>query len=171
MAFDAFLKITGITGESTDTNHEGWIEVLSFSWGASNSVNASARGASAGKAAATDFSFLKQTDSASPQIFLKLCEGYEFSQVSLACRKSAASAAGEPESDFLKIEFYNVLFTGITEGGNTATDQQPAETISFAFQKVVFAETATTAAGGAGATITGTFNFTTNTGVAATTPG
>jgi type VI secretion system secreted protein Hcp len=30
MAFDAFIIIDGIEGESTDDKHRGWIEVLSF---------------------------------------------------------------------------------------------------------------------------------------------
>ena len=30
MAFDSFLKIDGIQGESTDSKHQGWIEVLSY---------------------------------------------------------------------------------------------------------------------------------------------
>ena len=30
MAFDAFLKIEGIDGESTDDKHQKWIEILSY---------------------------------------------------------------------------------------------------------------------------------------------
>ena len=29
----SYLKIDGITGESTDTAHPGWIEIRSFQWG------------------------------------------------------------------------------------------------------------------------------------------
>ena len=29
MALDAFIKIDGIEGESTDSNHMGWIELIS----------------------------------------------------------------------------------------------------------------------------------------------
>jgi type VI secretion system secreted protein Hcp len=29
MAFDGFMKIDGIPGESTDAKHNGWIEILS----------------------------------------------------------------------------------------------------------------------------------------------
>ncbi len=31
MAFDAFLKIDGIPGESTDDKHKDWIEITSYS--------------------------------------------------------------------------------------------------------------------------------------------
>jgi len=30
MAFDTFVKIDGIEGESTDEKHQGWIEALYF---------------------------------------------------------------------------------------------------------------------------------------------
>ena len=30
MAFDAFIKIDGIDGESTDEKHSDWIEVIKF---------------------------------------------------------------------------------------------------------------------------------------------
>lgn len=30
MAFDAFVRIDGIEGESTDDKHQGWIEILSY---------------------------------------------------------------------------------------------------------------------------------------------
>ena len=30
MAFDGFIKIDGIPGESTDDKHKDWIEILSF---------------------------------------------------------------------------------------------------------------------------------------------
>ena len=36
MAYDAFLKIDGIEGESNDKTHKGEIELSSFSWGVSN---------------------------------------------------------------------------------------------------------------------------------------
>ena len=34
-AFDAFLKIDGVKGESTNSTHQGWIDAASFSWGMS----------------------------------------------------------------------------------------------------------------------------------------
>ena len=42
MAFDAFLKIDGIPGESTDSKHKDWIEVLSYSTGITQPTSGSA---------------------------------------------------------------------------------------------------------------------------------
>ena len=33
MAISIYLKIDGVTGESTDKAHKGWIDVQSYSWG------------------------------------------------------------------------------------------------------------------------------------------
>ena len=41
MAFDAFLKVDGIPGESTDDKHKDWIEVLSFNHGVSQPAGGS----------------------------------------------------------------------------------------------------------------------------------
>ena len=37
MAIDMFLKLSGISGDSTDPTYPGWISVLAWSWGESNS--------------------------------------------------------------------------------------------------------------------------------------
>jgi type VI secretion system secreted protein Hcp len=35
MAYDAFLKLNGINGESQKQNHKNEIDIMSFSWGTS----------------------------------------------------------------------------------------------------------------------------------------
>ena len=42
MAFDAFIKIDGIPGESTDDKHKDWMEISTFSWGASQPASGTA---------------------------------------------------------------------------------------------------------------------------------
>ena len=72
MAFDAFLKLDPIKGESQKTNHVGEIDLISFSWGASNSSSVgTGTGASTGKVNIGDFSVMKSTDSSSPDLFQK----------------------------------------------------------------------------------------------------
>jgi type VI protein secretion system component Hcp len=58
---DYFLKIDGIDGESTDDKHKGWIDVVSWSWGAQQP---SARGS--GKCSMQDFHFVMRSNKASP---------------------------------------------------------------------------------------------------------
>ena len=44
-AFDYFLKLDGIPGESVDAKHKGEIDVLSWSWGESQEIAATPGGA------------------------------------------------------------------------------------------------------------------------------
>jgi type VI secretion system secreted protein Hcp len=48
MASDIFAKIGDIKGESLDSKHKDEIEVLSFSWGVTNSASIGSGGGGAG---------------------------------------------------------------------------------------------------------------------------
>lgn len=163
MAFDAFLKIDGIDGESTTQGYEGWIELVSFNWGAVAAVNPgflAGRGSASGRTMPEGFTFMKVTDSASPLIFAKMAQGSAFDKVSLACRLAGGSdPAGAPQDAFLKIDFSNVLISGYHEGGNTATDVRPVESISLNFTKIEFQTSAISSDGTLGAANTGGFDF------------
>jgi type VI secretion system secreted protein Hcp len=173
MAYDAFLKIDGIEGESTAEGHEKWIELLSFSWGVAAAVAAGGGGpgggggggggGAGGRASPQPFSFTKVTDSASPNIFVKLCEGVHFQKVSLACRKAGGTVAGTPPpDDFIKFDFFDVFFSSFNEGGNGGTDQLPLESISFVFSKIELQVAAMAPDGSLGAVSMAGFDFRTN---------
>ncbi|HET6763038.1 MAG TPA: type VI secretion system tube protein Hcp, partial [Longimicrobiaceae bacterium] len=80
MAFDAFLKIDGVDGDSTRAGFEKTIEIRSFSWGATNTatVGSSGAGGGAGRATLSSFNFLKATDAASPTLFQGCCSGKHY---------------------------------------------------------------------------------------------
>jgi type VI secretion system secreted protein Hcp len=85
MAFDAFLKIDGITGESNHDKHKGEIDVLAFSW---NIVRGSvSSGDVSGAAKVSDFSIVKQLDMASPQLFASVCEGKTITEATLSVER------------------------------------------------------------------------------------
>ena len=68
-AVDAFLKIDGIKGESQDSKHPGWIEVMSFSWSVSNrgATTAAARNNAAPSCASNQAKFTFK-GAAAPQV-------------------------------------------------------------------------------------------------------
>ena len=72
MASDIFAKIGDIKGESPDDKHKDEIEVLSFSWGATNPVMASSSGSAAGKVTFKDLSIVHSIDKASP-LLMRAC--------------------------------------------------------------------------------------------------
>jgi type VI secretion system secreted protein Hcp len=76
MAVDMFIKIGDFKGESKDKSHAGEIDVLAWSWGASNSGNAHMGGGQgAGKVNVQDLSFTKYLDKSSPDLMLACCNG------------------------------------------------------------------------------------------------
>src|ERR1700730_17378860 len=94
MAYDAFLKLDGVTGESQKPNHSGEIDIMSFSWGASNSSSVgTGTGVSVGKASASDFSVMKSTDSASPVLFQHGCDGTVFATGVVTLQRQVSGTA------------------------------------------------------------------------------
>ena len=131
MAFDAFLKLDGIPGESADHKHKGEIEVLSFSWGISNtlSIGSATGGAGAGKTTVQDFSIVKMIDQSSPVLFQKCCEGSNLGNglFTLVDRQTGLG--------FYKIQFENVLISSLQPAGS-AGGQAPMESLSLNFTRV-----------------------------------
>jgi type VI secretion system secreted protein Hcp len=81
MAIDQFLHIDGIKGESTDSQHKDWIEVLSYSQGA----GASAPGTADAKKTSgpSEILITKKVDSSSPLLQRFCASGKHFPQVTL----------------------------------------------------------------------------------------
>lgn len=129
MAYDAFLKFDGIEGESTDQQHKGEVDVLSFHWGVSQAATACGRNAS--KPQLHDFTFMKKTDKSSPLLFLACAEGSHIKSATLTVRK-----AGERPLEFLKYRLSDVLISSYMPGGNSAADDIPMEQVSLNFAKI-----------------------------------
>ena len=113
-AVDFFLKIDGISGDSTDSKHKGEIEVESFSWGVSQAASVGGGGAGTGKAVFQDFHFTALTSVASPNLFLKCCTGEHLKQAVLIGR--AASQRGQAD-EFMKITLTDVLVGSFNDTG------------------------------------------------------
>src|SRR5258708_8889413 len=90
MAFDGFLKVDGIDGESTDDKHKNEIEVLSFHWGVSQPRSGSASSAgslTAERANFDNFVVIKAIDKASPKLALGCADGQHFTNARIElCR-------------------------------------------------------------------------------------
>ena len=131
MAVDMFLKLDGVKGESTDSKHKGEIEIMSFSWGASQTgAHGSGGGGGAGKVSMNDFSFVKELDTATPQFMEMICSGQSAGSAVLTLRK-----AGEKPLEYLKIKMTDVLISSYQTGGAGATGI-PVEQVSFSFSNV-----------------------------------
>lgn len=141
--FDAFLKIATIPGESTDSKHTDWIEVLSFSWGVNQGHGGAARstgGAGAGgRAEHQDFRITKYLDKASPKLFLSCSNGEHISEVTLALHR----ATGDKQK-YMEYKMSDVLVSSLTPAGSSkSADEIPLEEISFNYGKIELTYTAT----------------------------
>jgi type VI secretion system secreted protein Hcp len=120
-AFDAFLKLDGIPGESQDKDHKNEIDILSFHWGI-------ARG-NRGRAQVQDFQVVKNVDAASPLLFDAVCSGQMIKEAVFSLRK-----AGDKAIDFYKVRFEEVLISSVSPAGSAGGDTLPLEQVSLNFQ-------------------------------------
>ncbi len=156
MAFDTFLKIEELDGESTRKGREKWIELFSFSWGASNPVTMGpgTTGAGGGRVSISSFNVMKKTDVASPVMFQKCCDGTHFAKATVALNK----AGGSEPVEYITYEFEEVFVESIQWSGSTGGDDSPTESVSFVFGKVDISYMPQTAAGEAGNPVRGSWD-------------
>ncbi len=131
MAVDMFLKLAGIEGEASDSKHKSEIDVLSWSWGASQTGSTHmGTGGGAGKVSVQDLSFTKYIDRSSPDLFLYICSGKHVKNALLTVRK----AGGDP-LEYLKINMEDLIVSGYSTGGSGGEDRL-TENITLNFAKV-----------------------------------
>jgi len=112
--FDAFLKLDGIKGESADSKHKGEIDVMSFSWGASQGGSqATGGGGGTGKVRFSDFSIIKKTDASSPLLMLNCANGSHIKEATFTVRK-----AGGKQLEYLKIKLTDLLVSKYQPAGS-----------------------------------------------------
>lgn len=136
MAIDAFLKIEGVTGEAQDKVHKDEIDVLSWSWGGTQSgTTHTGQGSGGGKVAVQDMSFTKYTDKSSPTLWARLADGKHFEKALLCVRK----AGGDSPLEYMKIEMTEVLVSSMSTGGSGGEDRLTENiTLNFGKFKVTY---------------------------------
>jgi type VI secretion system secreted protein Hcp len=129
MAVDFHLKLEDIKGESKVKGCEDQIQLLSFSWGGSQTSSVSGTGGSgAGRADLSDLSIMKHMDIATSPIFKALVAGKHLKTGVLV-----ASKAGGDGKPFLKLTF-DELF--VTSQQISASSEIPTESVSFSYSKI-----------------------------------
>jgi type VI secretion system secreted protein Hcp len=146
MAVDMFLKLGSIEGESKDSVHGKEIDILAWSWGASNSGTAHVGGgAGAGKVNVQDISCTKWVDKSSPDILLATCNGKHIPEATITVRK-----AGETPLEYIIIVLTDVMITAYSTGGSGGEDRL-TENVTLNFAKFKFNYVEQTPTGGTGA--------------------
>jgi len=149
MAFDAFIKIDGIPGESSDDKHKDWIEILSYSMGITQPTSGSAStsgGATSERAHFQDFSIVKALDKASPKIAQACAGGQHIKEVKVElCR------AGGDKVKYMEYKMSDCIISSFRPGGSAhGGETLPLEEVAFNYGKIEFTYTQQKRADGSG---------------------
>src|SRR5262249_51821707 len=160
--FDAFIKLDGIPGESTDDKHKEWIEVLSFNHGITQPVSAtasSAGGAPSERCQHQDFVIVKYLDKASPKLYEFCSTGQPIKEITLElCR------AGGDKLKYMEVKMEEAIVSHVAPGGNgKAGDNLPTESVSFNYGRIKWTYTQQKRPDGTGGgNVTGGWDLTAN---------
>ncbi|MGI9244613.1 MAG: Hcp family type VI secretion system effector [Verrucomicrobiales bacterium] len=128
----AFAKYDGVDGESSDRNHDKWIDVLSTDWGMDRpgSSGASRR---RGDVVVRDFVLTMAYDKASPKLAEKCLKGEVIPKLEI----EMTANYGGSRATYLKYELKNVMITSfqVSASGNDGADP-PTVVISNNFEEI-----------------------------------
>jgi type VI secretion system secreted protein Hcp len=131
MAVSIFARIGTIKGESQDAKHKDEIEVLSWSWGVSDSgTMAHGGGGGAGKASFHDLNFTHHVDKASPLLMKACATGEHIKDATITVRKS-----GKGQQEYLVVTMTDVLVTSVSTSVSAEADAR-IEGVALVFAKV-----------------------------------
>jgi type VI secretion system secreted protein Hcp len=141
--FDGFVRIEGISGESSDEKHADWIEIHDFDMDVSQTVSRTASsvgGASAERADFSEFCFTKWMDRATPKLALACAAGTHVDTIVVElCR------AGGDKIRFMRYKFTNCMISSLI----TSSDGDfPEDEVSFVYGKIEWCYTSQERAGG-----------------------
>lgn len=130
---DIYIEIEGIKGESRDSKHKDTIEPDSISLGCTQPAAAgpfSGRGGhSAAKVVFQDIHFTKGIDSATPELFARVCDGKHITKATIYFYR----AQGDTRHQYYKIELEDVMVSSIS---HSASGPHVSESVSVAFAKI-----------------------------------
>lgn len=137
------LKIDGIADEAVDGMPEGAIEVLNWSFGATNSGSTSIHreeGSWTDTVQMQDFRFTHRMSRATPGLFRACVTGQRIKDAVLTCRKD-----GEPQAEYLSLKFESIEVTSFEltnvvisslQADSSAVDEIPIAEVSLSFAKI-----------------------------------
>ncbi|MDR1063549.1 MAG: type VI secretion system tube protein Hcp, partial [Azoarcus sp.] len=134
MAFDGFIKIDGIPGESTDSEHADWIEVLSFDHQIEQPASATASsvgGATAERVNHGTFNFTHLLDKASPKLYDAVNTGRHIKQI-----KFELWRAGGDKVKYYEITLEQAIISKVAPRGTSSEEGFPFEIVSISYGKI-----------------------------------
>jgi type VI secretion system secreted protein Hcp len=141
---DIYVQIDGIQGEATDSQHQNWVEALSFTHEISQPASATASSAGGGTTARTihgDYVITKYVDKASPKLYELASTGKHVDKIQIDMLR----ASGDARVKYLQVDMKKVIISYVApSGGATPTDSQsnndhttfPIEIVKFNYGEI-----------------------------------
>ncbi len=134
MAVDMFIKISDIKGESQVDKHKDEIDVLSWSWGGTQSATSHVgSGGGSGKADFHDLQITKYVDKATPKLIGAMATGQHIAEATLTLRK----VGGKEAVEYIKMIMKDCIISSIQSGGSGG-DARITENFSLNFAEFEF---------------------------------
>jgi len=127
--FDIFVEIEGVAGESTNPLHKNSIEIMSWSWGASQTATGGGGGSggTVGREGPKGHvTLIKRIDKATPLLFKRCVDGTPLPLVTVHLTRADGQT-------YLKYELKNVMVSSLVHGGDLDGDGAPDETLELEF--------------------------------------
>jgi type VI secretion system secreted protein Hcp len=155
--FASFLTLDGIEGASTVKGHIKDIDVLSYSWGVSQSGTTVGSGGGAGKAQFADFEITKVYDKASPVLMQHCATGKHIKTGTLRLYKLPATLP------FAECTLSDVMLVGVNTDKDEASACRCTERVGMVFSKIVWKSNTLSPSGGLLGSISAGFDLKENT--------
>jgi len=134
-----FAKYDGVDGESTDANHDKWIDVLSIDWGSAKpGGGATGQSRRRGSVVVEDMRLTMEYEKSTPKLLEKLNKGEVIPKVDI---EQTANFGGS-RATYLKYELKNVQVTSFDVNASGNDESPPTVTIANNFEeyKVTYTE-------------------------------
>lgn len=131
-----YLKFEGVEGESTDSSHEGWCDILSMGQSITRSKESSASGRVRERAIVDDLVVVKELDKSSPKLMEAVCMGTGFPEVIV----KLAATTPDGKTRYYQYTLKNVVITSYSIGGS-ADGSVPSEKLSLNYEEITWTYT------------------------------
>jgi type VI secretion system secreted protein Hcp len=138
MAYQWFLKIDGINGDSEDADHPNWIDIEAWSFGDTTPAETGG-GGSAGKARFSDFYFIMKTNPATVRLARAGDDGDAIASAILSCvNKSMPDFKGPTgiKGEILRITMDDLHVASFQSRGSGSGDATPLNGVALNYSRI-----------------------------------
>lgn len=129
------MRMDGVAGDSSDSNHKGWIDVIQLTWGAGRRITAHAstqNDRESANAELSELTFTRHMDSATPQLFVESCCG-RGKTVTIELTRTGTGSGAEPYARYV---LHNALLSNYRMAAWSEDPDRPMEKLKISFSKL-----------------------------------